>query len=158
MTCIIHHHIYASQRTAVDEPYVTSGGGIFIRFSREWRWRPNAGPYVGAVTFMRTNKLTISRVVHLIYIRLLFSSFHVHSHKTLVPYSISPKTFIHHALFPNPKDHESYPGMCSPPNASPILTPIHKVDAPGGPEVNVLREIPVPTPKPDEVLIKVQYT
>ncbi|AAW41486.1 conserved hypothetical protein [Cryptococcus deneoformans JEC21] len=33
-----------------------------------------------------------------------------------------------------------------------------QVDAPGGPEVNVLREIPVPTPNPDEVLIKVQYT
>ncbi|KAK8869993.1 hypothetical protein IAR55_000563 [Kwoniella newhampshirensis] len=33
-----------------------------------------------------------------------------------------------------------------------------QVDAPGGPEVNVLREIPVPTPKEDEVLIKVQWS
>ncbi|WVN85189.1 uncharacterized protein L203_100334 [Cryptococcus depauperatus CBS 7841] len=33
-----------------------------------------------------------------------------------------------------------------------------QVEQIGGPEVNVLREIPVPTPKPDEVLIKVQWT
>ncbi|WWD15729.1 hypothetical protein CI109_100151 [Kwoniella shandongensis] len=33
-----------------------------------------------------------------------------------------------------------------------------QVDKPGGPEVNVLREIPVPTPKEDEVLVKVQWT
>ncbi|TYJ52548.1 hypothetical protein B9479_006837 [Cryptococcus floricola] len=33
-----------------------------------------------------------------------------------------------------------------------------QVDKVGGPEVNVLREIPVPTPKDDEVLIKVQWS
>ncbi|WVR04998.1 hypothetical protein IAU60_002010 [Kwoniella sp. DSM 27419] len=33
-----------------------------------------------------------------------------------------------------------------------------QVDKTGGPEVNVLREIPVPQPKEDEVLIKVQWT
>lgn len=33
-----------------------------------------------------------------------------------------------------------------------------QVEKTGGPEVNVLRDIPVPTPKDDEVLIKVEWT
>lgn len=33
-----------------------------------------------------------------------------------------------------------------------------QVEKTGGPEVNTLQEIPVPTPKDDEVLIKVQWT
>jgi len=33
-----------------------------------------------------------------------------------------------------------------------------QVEKTGGPEVNVMREIPVPTPKADEVLIKIEWT
>lgn len=33
-----------------------------------------------------------------------------------------------------------------------------QVEKTGGPEVNTLQDIPVPTPKDDEVLIKVQWT
>ena len=33
-----------------------------------------------------------------------------------------------------------------------------QVEKTGGPEQNVLREVPVPTPKDDEVLIRVEWS
>jgi NADPH:quinone reductase-like Zn-dependent oxidoreductase len=43
------------------------------------------------------------------------------------------------------------------PNAVPELMTAIAIDAPGGPEVLVSREVPVPSPRPGEVLVKVAF-